>query len=293
VNTRVVLLRLSVTLHSTTDHVIAVAQKVELNFRIKFDLTGVPTSSVFVGREKDLEMIKDYLAPSTTLTRRRTCVICGLGGMGKTQLAIEYSRRHQGSYTSTFWLDGKTEESLLQSILSLASRLPREHIPDFEPTETKGVEETKRSAKALLKWFSLEGNDNWLLIYDNIDETSYGARGDDTRSLASYNIRHYLPPGDCGAFIITTRLGRLVDLGLDTSIKLRNLSTEEGLALLQKTSCKTLERSVVIAKDDADTEFGKYDTGQFATWSYSTVLLMSTTSKAQATSLTFESIYVL
>lgn len=237
---------------------------------------------MFVGREKDLELMTGYLAPSTTSTRRRSCVIYGLGGMGKTQLAIEYSRRHNDSYTSTFWLDGRTEESLLHSILSLASRLPREQIPDFEPEETKGIEETKRSAMALLKWFSLEGNDNWLLIYDNIDETSYGAGDDDTRSLASYNIQDYLPPGDRGAIIITTRLERLVDLGLDTSIKLRILSTEEGLSLLRKTSCKTLERSIELTNDDADMEIAKYNPGQFAIGSYLTVPLMSALSRAFA-----------
>ena len=184
--------------------------------------------------------------------------------MGKTQLAIEYSRRHKNSYTSIFWLDGKTEESLLHSLLSIASRLPQEQIPDFKPIATKGIEETKKSVMTILKWFAEEGNNDWLLIFDNIDETSYGAADDDTRSLASYNIQEYLPPGDSGAIIITSRLGRLVDLGLDTSFKLPILNIEEGIALLQKASGKTLRRTAEIPVEHDNKEFAQYDPGQFA-----------------------------
>ncbi|MCJ1245931.1 hypothetical protein MMC30_003135 [Trapelia coarctata] len=269
----------------------AVAQSFDSGFCINFDLTGVPTSGVFVGREKEMELIEGYLAPSTTPSRRKLSVIHGLGGVGRTQLAIEYSRRHKDSYTSIFWLDGKTEESLLQSILSIAPRLSREQIPDFEPTESKGMEETKRSVMTVLKWFALDRNNDWLLIYDNIDKTSYGAGDDDARSLASYNIQDYLPPGDNGAIVVTTRLERLVDLGVDTSIKLRILSLEEGLALLQKTSRKNLERSLEINGDDEQTEFAKYNPGQFTTGRCSGIFLAPSPSRAFAASIPSEFSY--
>lgn len=62
--------------------------------------------------------------PGKVSDRRKICVVHGLGGIGKTQLAIEYARLHKASYTSFFWLDGKTEESLIQSLLLITSRLP-------------------------------------------------------------------------------------------------------------------------------------------------------------------------
>jgi MinD superfamily P-loop ATPase len=57
--------------------------------------------------------MKEQLMPGEASDRRKICVIYGLGGMGKTQLAIEYARLHKALYTSFFWLDGKTEESLI------------------------------------------------------------------------------------------------------------------------------------------------------------------------------------
>jgi hypothetical protein len=83
------------------------------NFIVAFDLTGVPKTSAFIRRVLDLDLMKEQLMPSGVSDRRKICVIHGLGGMGKTQLGIEYARLHKALYTSFFWLDGKTEESLI------------------------------------------------------------------------------------------------------------------------------------------------------------------------------------
>ena len=70
--------------------------------------------------------------PSEVSNRRKICVIHGLGGIGKSQLAIEYAKIHKGSYTSFFWLDEKTKESLIHSLLALSSRLPRGQIANVD-----------------------------------------------------------------------------------------------------------------------------------------------------------------
>ena len=53
----------------------------------------------FVAREKELEEIHAAL---TGNSRRRTVILYGLGGIGKTQLAIVYARRHKDSYSAIF-----------------------------------------------------------------------------------------------------------------------------------------------------------------------------------------------
>lgn len=116
--------------------------------------------------------------PGEVSDRRKICVIYGLGGMGKTQLAIEYARLRKALYTSFFWLDGKTEDSLIESLLAIASRLPKDQIPGVDIQKTKGLEESRKAVQATLRWFTLEGNTQWLLIFDNIDKTSYEEESD-------------------------------------------------------------------------------------------------------------------
>jgi len=177
--------------------------------------------------------------PGELLSRRKVCIIHGLGGIGKTQLAVEYARMHKDKYTSFFWLDGKTEESLVQSLLAIGSRIPKsQNIEDLPNIE--GSEESKRKAQEVLQWFAVKGNSQWLLIFDNIDKTSYG-EDTDQKDDSSYNIEGYLPSSDSGSIIITTRLPRLGDLG--DSIQIHPLDFENSLLLLAKHVGRSLKQS--------------------------------------------------
>lgn len=213
-----------------------------MNFDVTFDLTGIPKTGTFIGRKSDLNLIEEKLKPSEVSDRRKICVIHGLGGMGKTQLAIEYARLHKAMYTSFFWLDGKTEESLIQSILQIAPRFPKGQIPDLDIQEIKSLEESKKIAQEILRWFALEGNTQWLLVFDNIDKTSYGeeASGQSTDSLPSYDITQYFPRGDTGSIIVTTRLQRLTSLGSD--VRLRKLDLSDAILILDKHARRSLKR---------------------------------------------------
>jgi hypothetical protein len=95
--------------------------------------------------------MKEQLIPAEASDCRKICVIHGLGGMGKTQLAIEYTRLHKALYTSFFWLDGKTEESLIQSLLLIASRLPKGYIPDMDTSKIRGLDESRKVAQEVLQ----------------------------------------------------------------------------------------------------------------------------------------------
>ena len=116
--------------------------------------------------------MKEQLLPGEVSDRRKICVVHGLGGIGKTQLVIEYAILHQAKYTAFFWLNGKTEESLIQSLMLLAARLPKGQIADVNAGKVKGLEESRQKAQKVLQWFALKGNNQWLLVYDNIDKTS-------------------------------------------------------------------------------------------------------------------------
>jgi hypothetical protein len=224
-------------------------------------LTGIPKTNAFIGRKADLNLIKDQLMPGEVSDRRKICVIYGLGGMGKTQLAIEYARLHKAMYSSFFWLDGKTEESLIQSLLLIASRFPKNPIANVDTQEIKGLEESRKRAQEILRWFALKENTQWLLVYDNIDKTSYeeGTSDQNSESSSTYDITRYFPRGDAGSIIITTRIQRLRSLGCQ--VHLRKLNVLDSLLLLEEYAGRSLKRTSSHTNSTGRFKISEWDPG--------------------------------
>jgi hypothetical protein len=203
--------------------------------------------------------MEKQLTPGEVRDRRKICVIHGLGGIGKTQLAIEYARLHKDLYTSFFWIDGKTEESLIQSLLRIASRLPKSQILDMDTQKIRGLEESRKAAQEILKWFALKGNTQWLLVFDHIDKTSYEEESDQHTEISSYDITQYFPGSDTGSIIVTTRLQPLVSLG--SPVPLRKLSILDGLLILENHTRRSLRRSGRQATSEDMSEIEDWDPG--------------------------------
>ncbi|KAF2183063.1 hypothetical protein K469DRAFT_786379 [Zopfia rhizophila CBS 207.26] len=129
-------------------------------YKVAFSLRGVPVVHQFVPHETKLQELKQYFLHETPLTsQQKVFVVYGLGGIGKTQLAIEFARKNQGRFSSVFWLDGSSETSLKQSFVRMALQLPREDLT------VDGVEMLKQSiininiaVRECLRWLSLPLN---------------------------------------------------------------------------------------------------------------------------------------
>ena len=83
----------------------------------------------------------------------------GLGGIGKTQLAIEYAYRNTAEYTVSWWLRADEPATLAGDYAGLASKL---NLPEHTATEQEMVNDAVRA------W--LERHAGWLLIFDNANE---------------------------------------------------------------------------------------------------------------------------
>jgi hypothetical protein len=83
----------------------------------RVDLTPFHRNKDFLGREKELEGVTEGLAKSYG----RVC-ITGMGGMGKTQLALEYVYRHKREYGQILWVDADGG-NLKSSYIGLARHL--------------------------------------------------------------------------------------------------------------------------------------------------------------------------
>lgn len=73
----------------------------------------------FVGRTAELGQIAHALRPGELASEQRRLVLGGMGGIGKTQLAIAYVRQHCDSYKSVFWLNATSVQTVKASWKSI------------------------------------------------------------------------------------------------------------------------------------------------------------------------------
>ncbi|KAJ5642325.1 hypothetical protein N7490_006325 [Penicillium lividum] len=203
-------------------------------FNVPLDLTAVPVIETFIGRQDELDGLWQYIQP-TNSSSRKVAIVHGLGGMGKTQLAIRFARDHKDDFTAIFWLNGKNRDALIQSLSFALNRLPGQSW-DSEATNNREVEQR---ARHILQWLALDGNLRWLIIFDNIDQ--YSAFNSDVNK--GYDITEFFPKADHGSIIITSRLQTLSELGkpfpvhrLDSHISTELLLQSTGLSAANTTS---------------------------------------------------------
>jgi tetratricopeptide (TPR) repeat protein/nucleoside phosphorylase len=110
----------------------------------------LPRNEYFTGREDILTQIHETLP-------HRPVAVCGLGGLGKTQVAVEYAYQHQGEYTYVFWLAAHDNVTLQMGVEAIAKDLGL-HQP-LPPDEVRAWVKEKFSHTP-----------NWLLVVDNADE---------------------------------------------------------------------------------------------------------------------------
>ncbi|KAF1966045.1 hypothetical protein BU23DRAFT_334294, partial [Bimuria novae-zelandiae CBS 107.79] len=198
-----------------------------------FSLEGVPKVREFVDRPDEMAQLERVLLPKLRQSQRQKVhVLRGLGGIGKTQLAIEFARRHHRRFSTVFWLDGKSKDSVKRSIASYVSRIPRAQIPAISRAyTTDGSVELDAVVAEVMGWLARPDNTAWLLIFDNVDREYNSQSGDPD----AYDVRRFFSSADHGFILITTRLARLEQLG--GSQQLGRVHTEQAQAIL-RSWCK-------------------------------------------------------
>ena len=132
----------------------------------------------FTGRDAVLAQLHETFTSKRKGVANLPLVISGLGGIGKTQLAIEYAYRFQEEYQYIFWL--RAEELLASDFAAIATTLdlPIKH------------DENQNIAVATVKRW-LQTHENWLLVLDNVVDVE--------------NARGFLPSGMQGHVLFTAR----------------------------------------------------------------------------------------
>lgn len=190
-----------------------------------------PQNPLFTGREDTLTALYEALTSSRAAALTQPRALSGLGGIGKTQLAIEYAYRYRGSYQAVLWVGAETYEVFTANLAALA-RADCLNLPAQEDQDQQDI------IGSVLRW--LQTQSGWLLILDN-SELEY------THAPTAALLRHLLALRSQGDLLITTRTqatGPYLQ-----RIPLDRLSDEQGmLFLLRRTLRLTLTQSLPDAQ---------------------------------------------
>jgi hypothetical protein len=113
----------------------------------------------FTGREKVIEQLHEALKLNGATALSQPQAISGLGGIGKTQTAIEYAYKYKDEYKAVLWVNADSKESLISGFVTIAGLL------NLPVKDDKNQELIVASVK---HWF--ETKSGWLLIFDNADD---------------------------------------------------------------------------------------------------------------------------
>ncbi|KAG9080294.1 hypothetical protein FRC06_006822, partial [Ceratobasidium sp. 370] len=162
-------------------------------------------AAIFTGRADKIERIERCILNGGK--QRCVFVLHGLGGAGKTQIALKTVQKTRDEWTDIVYVDATSRDSATSALEGFA--------------KAKLVGEAHTDA---IRWLSSR-RERWLMVFDNADDPSL-------------DIRSLFPSGDHGSILITTRISQLALLaqGPDPECGVFSMHPDEALKLLLKTA---------------------------------------------------------
>ena len=150
-----------------------------------------------------------------------------MGGIGKTQTAIEYAYRYREKYSHVFFINAATADALLSGCVAVASLL---YLPEVEQQDQNVVVDAVR--------YWLSAHSEWLLIVDNVDDLEV--------------VRAWLPASGHGHTILTIRTSALGDVA--EPVVIEQFQAEDGALLLLRRARKIGTNGTLDVALSADIE---------------------------------------
>ncbi|MEC4018356.1 FxSxx-COOH system tetratricopeptide repeat protein [Streptomyces sp. H27-D2] len=169
-----------------------------------------PRNLVFTGREELLHQLERGLSEGPTAVLPHA--LHGMGGVGKSQLALEYVYRHAAQYDIVWWIPAERTTQIAQALVELAQRL---HLPVSGEaiTAVPAVLEALRTGTPY---------GNWLLVFDNAESPQA--------------VQEYFPTGSgdtpIGSILVTSRNPQWNTLAHPLEVDV--FEREESIHLLQR-----------------------------------------------------------
>ncbi|MER7851250.1 MULTISPECIES: FxSxx-COOH system tetratricopeptide repeat protein [unclassified Streptomyces] len=140
-----------------------------------------PRNPGFTGRSLVLERMRDQLGGGMAVVLPQPQTLYGLGGVGKTQVALEYVHRFMADYDLVWWISSEQSDDVVASLAELAVRLGAQGGEDMAAASKEAVDLLRRGVPS----------DRWLLVFDNADDPE--------------TLRRRFPQGGSGHILVTSR----------------------------------------------------------------------------------------
>ncbi|HZO72310.1 MAG TPA: FxSxx-COOH system tetratricopeptide repeat protein [Ktedonobacteraceae bacterium] len=184
----------------------------------------------FTGRGQLLARLHEKLTITDTEGHPQLYALSGMGGIGKTQIAIEYVYRYGDTYETILWIHAETYQSLLADFVELA------HLFDLPEKQ----EADQHAIIAAVKYW-LCTHRRWLLIFDNVDDPSV--------------IGKFIPTRCKGHVLLTTRC-QCVGPHIQ-NIEVTTLGRQEGVLFLLRRA-----KRIELCETSADASKQEYRAAQ-------------------------------
>lgn len=149
--------------------------------------SGLPESTAsFLGRKGELTELSQALDPS--LPGRKCSLLLGIGGSGKTQLALRHIKEEGRRYSAVVWINASTAEHAAHDFQEAASEILKSWPRDVPVQQSQDMDALSR-VKARLRSTM---HRNWLLVIDSVEDV-------DQNELA-----RYVPECAHGSVLITS-----------------------------------------------------------------------------------------
>lgn len=181
-------------------------------------------NSLFTDRQEIIEHLERAFWGNPASIFSQPVALCGLGGIGKTQIALEYAHLHQRQYRQVFWAVATTRASLVSSFVALAKLL---ELPE------RNQDNQDEIVLAVKDW--LQMNSEWLLILDDVANIKVA--------------RDFMPASGRGHILLTTQVQPLGTIA--QSIPVGTLNTRTAATfLLRRIHAITEDRDFDTASDE-------------------------------------------
>ncbi|MEV6491385.1 NB-ARC domain-containing protein, partial [Actinoplanes sp. NPDC051633] len=114
-----------------------------------------PPSRLFVGRDDELRRLHDVLSDGTGVIGQ---TVKGLGGVGKSELALQYASARRAEFTSVWWITADNAANLTKDLAEIAYSL----------VAALRVSPPEVAAQWALNW--LQEHPGWLAVLDNVEQ---------------------------------------------------------------------------------------------------------------------------
>ncbi|KAF7186746.1 hypothetical protein HII31_11978 [Pseudocercospora fuligena] len=183
---------------------------------------GYPRDKNFIGREHILEKLEVELLSKQG---HRRVALSGLGGIGKSQIAIEFCYRYHGQHNDhwVFWISASSRDRFLQGFAEMCTAVTGEE-------KFTGQPEILSTGKRLLNDSS---KGHWLLVIDNADHHGI-LFNNDSQAAGSIPLAAYIPRAAHGRVLISSRNNTGMEFvgHPDLVVKVPPFTTTEGVQLL-------------------------------------------------------------